>query len=142
MLTKVFPSFDQKAAGAAGRVADDVLGRRSDHFDHHADDVPRRSELPVPAGRGDLAQHVLVQVALGIAVVHGMSLIRSTTADKQARFGDHKDRVGHRPGKRTGLRLSWRFLMNGKTFVPKRLEHLLGFEVLEPGPAEIDLAVW
>jgi hypothetical protein len=41
-----------------------------DQLDHHLDDVPRRAELAVNAGLGDLRQQVLVQVALGVARLH------------------------------------------------------------------------
>jgi hypothetical protein len=34
------------------------------------DDVARRAELAVLAGAGNLAQHVFVEVALGVAVLH------------------------------------------------------------------------
>ena len=53
-----------------GRIADRVLGRRRDHLDHQRDDVARRAELAVLPGGGDLAEHVLVEVALGVAILH------------------------------------------------------------------------
>ena len=39
-------------------------------LDHQLDDVARRAELAVLPGGGDLAEHVLVDVALGVAVLH------------------------------------------------------------------------
>ena len=46
------------------------LGRRCGHLDHQLDDVARRAELPVLTGSRDLAEHVLVHVAFGVAVRH------------------------------------------------------------------------
>ena len=57
----------EEAAGAAGGVADDVGGLRLDEIDHQADDVARGAELAVDAGRGELAEQVFVEVALGVA---------------------------------------------------------------------------
>ena len=59
---------DQEAAGAAGRVADDLGGLGLEQIDHQPDDVPGRAELAVDAGRGQLAEQVLVEVALGVAL--------------------------------------------------------------------------
>ena len=52
------------------------------------DDVPRGAELAVLSGAGDLAQHVLVDVALGVAVVPvGTSSSFSTTLASSAGVG-------------------------------------------------------
>ena len=56
----------QEAGRPAGRVADLVVRTRRRHLDHEPDDVPRRAELAVLPSRGDLAEHVLVDVALGV----------------------------------------------------------------------------
>ncbi len=66
----VLPRGDEEPGGAAGRVADFVVGLRAGHLDHQRDDVARRAELAVLSGRGDLAEHVLVEVALGVAPLH------------------------------------------------------------------------
>lgn len=70
VVMQVFGGADEIAGAAAGRVADDVGRRRRGHFHHQLDDVARGTELAVLAGAGDLAQHVFVQVALGVAVGH------------------------------------------------------------------------
>ena len=46
------------------------VGVRRGHLHHQLDDVARRAELAVLPGAGDLAEHVLVEVALGVAVLH------------------------------------------------------------------------
>ena len=40
------------------------------HIHHQLDDVAWGAELPILPGGGDLAEHVLVEVALGVAVGH------------------------------------------------------------------------
>jgi hypothetical protein len=72
---------------AAGRVADDVGGLRRGQLDHQPDDVARRAELAVLPGAGDLAEHVLVEVALGVAVLHRHLSSRSTTFASSAGVG-------------------------------------------------------
>ena len=66
----VFGGGHEKPAGAAGRVADGVAGLGVGHLHHQLDDVAGRAELAVLPGRGDLGQHVLVKVALGVLVTH------------------------------------------------------------------------
>ncbi len=70
-LAQRFADGHQKPAGSAGRIADDVRGLGLNHLHHQPDDVARRAKLPVLPGGGDLAQHVLVEIALGVAVLHG-----------------------------------------------------------------------
>jgi hypothetical protein len=70
-LAQVLAGGDQKAGRTAGGVARSrSVGLRRRHLDHQADDVPRRPELPVLAGRSDLPEHVLVEVALRVAILH------------------------------------------------------------------------
>ena len=52
---QVLHDADQEAAGAAGRVADGLGRLRVQHLHHQVDDVARRAELAVDAGRGELA---------------------------------------------------------------------------------------
>ena len=73
--------------GAAGGIADHVLGVRRDQLDHQPDDVARRAELAVLPGGGDLAEHVLVEVALGVAILHRHLVEHSTTLASSAGVG-------------------------------------------------------
>ena len=62
--------FDQKAAGAAGRVEHRLAQARVDHLDHEADDRPRGVELARVAGRvAHLPEHRFVEVAEGVDFV-------------------------------------------------------------------------
>ena len=69
-VAQVLARRDQEARRTAGRVADDVGGLGRGEFHHQLDDVTRRAELSVLSGGGDLAEHVLVDVALGVAFLH------------------------------------------------------------------------
>ena len=71
VVTHVLARCDKEPAGAARGIADDVGGGGCHHLHHQLDDVARGAELPVLSGRGDLREHVLVDVALGVAVDHG-----------------------------------------------------------------------
>ena len=70
MLSQILCGSDQEAACADRGVADHVLRLGLHQLHHRRDDVSGRAELAVLAGRGDLRQHVLVDVALGVAVAH------------------------------------------------------------------------
>ncbi len=70
LLTDVFACGDKEATRTAGWVANQVVWFRLRHLDHEANDVTRSSELAVLAGAGDLAEHVLIEVALGVSVLH------------------------------------------------------------------------
>ena len=59
---------DEETRRAAGRVADDLSRLWLDQIHHQPDDVPRRAELAVDAGRGELAEQVFVEVALGVTL--------------------------------------------------------------------------
>ena len=69
-LAQVLASRAQKARRTAGRVADDVGGLGRGELHHQPDDVAWRAELPILSGGGDLGEHVLVDVPLGVAFLH------------------------------------------------------------------------
>ena len=69
-LAQVLADRGQEARCTAGRVADDIGRPRCGEFHHQPDDVARCAELPVLSGGGDLSEHVLVDVALGVTFLH------------------------------------------------------------------------
>ena len=71
------------------------VGRRRNHLHHELDDVARRAELTVLPGRGDLGEHVLVEVALGVAVLHRDLVDEVDDLGKQLRGGDGEAGVLH-----------------------------------------------
>src|ERR1700677_3904036 len=66
---KVLPSVNQKTASPGCRVANALAWARIAHVHHHADDVARSAELAVLASGVELAQQVLVEVALHVLVL-------------------------------------------------------------------------
>ncbi len=68
--SQILACRDEKPCGAARRVAEHIRRLRSDEFDHRFDDVPRRAKLAVLPRRGDLPEHVFVEVALRIPILH------------------------------------------------------------------------
>ena len=57
---------DEEAGRAARGVADALARLRVHEGDDQVDDVPRRAELAVRAGGRELAQQVLIHVALEV----------------------------------------------------------------------------
>ena len=70
VIGQILGGGDQEARSATGRVTNGVHRRGGHHIDHQLNDVAGGAELAVLAGGGDLAQHVFVKVALGVAVGH------------------------------------------------------------------------
>ena len=95
VVAQIFAGRDQEAAGAAGGIADDVLRRRRHHLHHQRDDVARRAELAVLAGSRDLAEHVFVEVALGVAILHRDLGQQVDHLGEQRRGGDGEARALH-----------------------------------------------
>jgi hypothetical protein len=67
---EVLSRGDQETAGAGRRIADDVRRRGLRKLNHKCNYVPRRAELTVLACRRDLAEHVLVDITLGVPIIH------------------------------------------------------------------------
>jgi hypothetical protein len=139
---QVLGGGDQEARGAAGGVADHILRRRGGHVDHQLDDVARGAELAVLPGAGDLAEHVLVEVALGVASAMSMPSSWSTTLASTRGVGIMKSGVLHvvRVG-RVALRvrpppLLPRVLMKGKTSSLTVANIVLRRHLLEARPAQ------
>ena len=95
VLAQIFARRDEEARRAAGRIADHVVRLRRGHLDHQLDDVARRAELAVLPGGGDLAEHVFVEVALGVAILHRHLVDHVHHLGQQRRRGDGEARVLH-----------------------------------------------
>ena len=76
VFAQVFAHRHREAAGAAGRIHHHIARRGLGHRHHQLDDVARCAELAVGAGSGQLAEHVFVDVTLGVAVGHVSSSSR------------------------------------------------------------------
>jgi len=98
VLFQIFRRRHQITAGAAGRVADNIFGGGRGQRDHHFDDVPGGAELAVLPCRGDFGKHVFVQVAFGVAVLHGDGVDHVDDLIQQRGVGDNEHRVFHETG--------------------------------------------
>ena len=133
MFAEIFVRGNQKAAGAAGGIADHVLWPWRHHVHHQRNDVARGAELTVLPGAGDLRQHVFVEVALGVAILH-------------RDFGEKIDHLGEQRGCRNGEARSFhvgRMRRIGLGHIAQERKYVLGDDlehrrrvlVLQPGPA-------
>ena len=98
----VFGGGNEKSRRAAGRVADDVVGRGAQKRDHHVADVLGRAELPVAARGGELAEHVFIQIALHVEAGNVVFIQFFQTGDhlfQHLRRGHEKHGVLHEMSK-------------------------------------------
>jgi len=99
---EVLRAGHQKARRAAGGVTDKVVGRGLHQLHHHVADVLGRAELAVLARRCQLAQHILVEVALHIKVgdIVGIKILQpGDDLLQHLRRGDEEHRIVHIPCK-------------------------------------------
>ncbi len=112
-----------------------VLGRRLHQFDHRGDDVPRRAELAVLAGGGDLAEHVFVDVALGVAAAH-VELVELVDHLGEEGGARHLEpRVAHVA--RIGRTVTAQRAQEREDVLVDDAEHLARLEILELRPAQV-----
>ena len=99
--------------------------------------MARRAELAVLPGGGQLTQHVFVQVALGVPVVHRNFVQQIDHFGQQPRFFGRQGEAGvFHVGGEGGL-LAGHLLHEGEHAFGDGLVHLLGGHVFEAAPAEI-----
>ena len=134
-LAQVLAGGDEKARRAAGRVAEDVVRRGRGHLDHEADDVARGAELAVLAGGGDLAEHVFVEVALGVAVLHRHLVEQVHHLGQERRGGDGEAGVLHVVG--VGGAVAAQRAQEGEDVLVHDGEHVGRGEILETRPAQV-----
>jgi hypothetical protein len=137
-LPKVLPRRHQESRRVAGRVRDHVGGMRRGQFHHQPDDVARGAELPVRPGRGNLDEHVLVDIALGVPLLHRDVVEHVHHLRQQRRRRDGEARVLHMVRVRgvSAAELSRRALEREEVVADHR-EHVGGREVLEARPAVV-----
>ena len=97
IFAQEFARGDEEAAGAAGRIADRIPRRRLGQFDHQFDDVARGAELAVLPCAGDFAEHIFIDVALGVAIVHLHRIELVDHLGEQRRRRDGVARLLHVP---------------------------------------------
>jgi hypothetical protein len=123
------------AVPQAGSQTVSVRGRR-DELDHHADDVPRGAKLAVLPGRLQLREHVLVEVALGVAVGDLELVDEVDHGAQELRVRDHEVGVPHVLG--VGRVLAAELAQEREHLVLDAVEQLAVVgELLERGPAQV-----
>ena len=137
-VAHVLGGGDEESGGAAGGVADLVSRGGGGHVDHELDDVAGGAELAVLTGGGDLGQHVLVQVAVGVAVVHGHVVEHVHHPRQQGGCGDGEAGVLHVLG--VGRPIPTEAAQEREHLLANGLMHHPRFEVLELRPAQQLLA--
>ena len=130
VVAEILPGGHEEAAGTARGVADDILARGGGQLDHELDDVAGCPELTIPAGRGDLPEHVLVEISLGIAVLHGDVVNHVDDLGQQGGLWDGEPGILH--VMRVGGVLSAEVAEEGENMLSDHLEHFCRGEVPEP----------
>ena len=106
-----------------------------DQLHHRRDDVARRAELAVLAGGGDLRQHVLVDVALGVAVAHVELVELVDDLGEQRRARDLEAGIAHVA--RIGRAVAVERAEEREDVLVDDAEHLARLEMLEARPAQV-----
>jgi hypothetical protein len=135
LFAQIFARGHQKTASAAGRVANHVLGVGCCQFHHQPDDVARGAELAVLPGAGDLAEHVFVQVALGVAVFHRHMVEHVHHLGQQRRSGDGEACILHVVG--VGGIVAAHYAQEWKNVFADDGEHFSGCEMFKTGPTQV-----
>ena len=133
IVAEIFASGDQEAAGAAGGIDDHILRTRRHHLDHQCNDVARGAELAVLPGGRNLRQHVFVEVALGVAILHRDFGEKIYYLCQQCGRWDGEARTFHMGGVR-GASLG-HVAQEGKHMLGNDFEHRSRVLVLQLGPA-------
>ena len=68
MLSDILSRRNEESRSTAGRIAYNIIGSRSNELHHHLTDMLGSTELTVLTSRAELAQHILIEVALHIKV--------------------------------------------------------------------------
>ena len=133
---QMLPRIDQKPARPGRRIANPLARFRIEHLDQHPNDVPRRPKLPVGPGRVELAQQVLVQIALHVLILRGdfHAVDRLAGFDQQTGLVDLELGVRHLLAERTGL--GTEVLQERKDFFFHLSQRLLRRELTPMRPAQ------
>ncbi len=132
---QVFAGGDEEARRAARGIADDVLRRGGGQLDHELDDMARGAELAVLPGARDLPQHVFVEIALGVAVLHWHLVDHVHDLGEQCGRRDGEPRVLH--VMRVGRVVAAERAQEREDVVVDHGEHFLRLEMLEPRPPQV-----
>ena len=135
LLAQILARRHKKASRAARRIAQHVARFRRDHLDHQPDDVARRAKLAVLTGGRDLGEHVLVKIALGVALLHRHLVDHVDDFGQQSRRRNRETRVLH--VMRVGGLIAAQRSKERKHMLADQFVHVSGREMLEARPAII-----
>ena len=115
----------QKAPRPTGRITDHLMGTWSHQRHHHLDNVARRAKLPIRPCCCQLREHVLIQIALRIPILHRNLINLSHHIRQQRRIGNQKHRILHMTGIGTLPSTAPQILNKRKCLIPHNPQHLL-----------------
>jgi hypothetical protein len=128
----------QKSSRAAGRVADHILGRGLSQLDHQLNNVARCAKLAILSGGSDLREHVLVEIALGVAANHGKRRNQINHLDQQRRRRNGEAGILHVLS--VGRTVAAQGAEKRKDMLADKIVQLPRLKILEPGPTEVGVA--
>ena len=139
VLPQVLPRRHQKATGATRRVTDHILRCRLGQLHHQLNDVSRRAKLPILPRTGNLPQHVLIEIALGVAIVHWHMVEQVHHLRQQRRSRYRKASILHMLGVGRAIPIAAQKLrpQKRKHMLAHHLIHFPRFHVLKARPAQI-----
>jgi len=128
----------EKTSRAAGGIADHILGRGLGQLDHQLNDVARGAELSILPGSGNLREHVFVEIALGVASIHGQRCDQVNHLDEQCGRGDGEAGILHVLG--VGGAVAAQVSQEGEDIIVNQIVEFACFELLEARSAEVSIA--
>lgn len=87
LLQNILVRVDGKPAGPARQVADAFARLRIHHLHHHADNMPRRTELSIAPRRAQFVEQLFIQIVLNILILGEFISIRQYPSLVSAFYG-------------------------------------------------------
>ena len=79
LLSEIISAGNKESRGSASRIADKICRLRVHHFNHHADNMSRGSELAVNTGLRYFREKILINISADICLMkllhHGIDLV-------------------------------------------------------------------
>src|SRR5665647_522161 len=94
-LSQIFASGYEKSGCTACGITYNICWLWGCHLHHQANYVARGAELSILPGAGDFAKHVFVEVALGIAILHGHTVQKVNYPGQHRRGGNGETGTFH-----------------------------------------------
>src|SRR5689334_10944875 len=98
IFSQKFTSDHQKAARAAGGIANNIGRLGLSKLDHQPNDMTGGPELSVLAGGAELAQNVFVHVTFCVTILHRDVIDQLNNLCEKTRSWDREPGILHVPG--------------------------------------------